>query len=78
MAKIVDRREDIPLGELLLLINSGHTVSYNSGGLTTMFARFMTRHEVAMTYVHCNGGEFVVRQATRKQKPSDGEGREEK
>lgn len=69
MGKIVDKRTRIPIGELLLLLQSGYSVSYDSGGLVTMFGKFMTKHQVAMTHVRCKGGRFVVRETAANNRP---------
>ena len=77
MGKIVDKRTRIPIGELLLLLKSGYSVSYDTSGLVTMFTKSMTTHEVAMTHVGCKGGRFVVRETARQQPPQVGKGRKD-
>ena len=63
MGTIVDKRDELPIKELLLLLRSGYVVSYESSGLATMFTKTMTRHQAAMAWAGCVDGRFVVREA---------------
>lgn len=70
MGRIVDKREGLPLGELLLLLRSGYAVSCDRGDLTTMFTPSMKRHQIAMAYAVCRSGMFVVRETSQQTRPT--------
>ena len=63
MGKIVDEREEIPFSELLLLLQSGLTVSHEAGSLAIMFTKTMSREQAFVAWAGCVGGRFVAREA---------------
>ena len=65
MGRSVDKRNELPVGELLLLLKSGYSVSHEGGGAIRLFTPAMKRYAVISGWTLCNGGRFVVRETTK-------------
>jgi len=65
VGKIVDKRDEIPLAELWLLLKSGLAVSYEKGRAVRIFTPKMSKFDVVAGWSDCKGGRFVVREMTK-------------
>jgi len=65
MGRVVDKRDKLPLRELLLLLQSGYSVSHQGDEFVTMFPPTMKKHQAALAWSSCSGGRFVVRETAK-------------
>ena len=65
MGRIVDKRDELPIAELCLLLKSGLAVSHEKGGAIRIFTPKMSKFDVVAGWSDCKGGRFVVREMTK-------------